>query len=294
MSWDRFLVVSALVLILGRPGPARAASPEEGQKLAAEVRAVFAARCARCHGPDVARPKGRFGYVLDLKRLAGDPEKVVPGRPDESELWSLVSNGDMPPSSSPTGPLSEKQKEVVRAWIAAGAPSGEAAAVAPASAAGAPEEEGPAPAPPPPLKRGLLWLGKFHLLFIHFPIAFLLAAGAAEVWSLLRKERGPSALVRACLWAGAASALPTVALGWLFAWGGNGAGSPRLLGWHRWLGTTTAFVAVGALIASEWWDQRRGRRGWPARLLVLASSLLVALTAHFGGLMVHGREFFDP
>ena len=47
---------------------------------AAEVRAVFAAKCAACHGPDLAKPKGRFGYVLDLVRVANNREMVVPFR----------------------------------------------------------------------------------------------------------------------------------------------------------------------------------------------------------------------
>jgi hypothetical protein len=38
--------------------------------LAFAVRNIFAAKCVECHGSDLPRPKGRFGYVLDLERLA--------------------------------------------------------------------------------------------------------------------------------------------------------------------------------------------------------------------------------
>src|SRR5947209_3599788 len=102
---------------------------------AADVRAVFSAKCAGCHGPTLAKPKGRFGYVLDLARVAGNPEIVVPGAPGESELWELVRRGEMPPDDSPTGPLTADQKDTIRAWIAAGAPAGGAP---PADAADAP------------------------------------------------------------------------------------------------------------------------------------------------------------
>src|SRR3954468_11728660 len=84
---------------------------------AAEVRAVFSAKCAGCHGPSLAKPKGRFGYVLDLARVAGDPEKIIRGAPNESELWELVRRGEMPPEDSPAGPLTGDQKETIRAWI---------------------------------------------------------------------------------------------------------------------------------------------------------------------------------
>src|SRR5579859_4946668 len=91
--------------------------------LAAEVHAVFSAKCAGCHGPNLAKPKGRFGYVLDLARVAANPEMVVPSSPDESELWELVRREEMPPADAPTGPLSQEQKELIKAWIAAGAPA---------------------------------------------------------------------------------------------------------------------------------------------------------------------------
>src|SRR4029077_11089327 len=40
--------------------------------LASAVRSIFSAKCTECHGSDLPRPKGRFGYVLDLERLAGN------------------------------------------------------------------------------------------------------------------------------------------------------------------------------------------------------------------------------
>src|SRR5437868_15329723 len=110
MTMDRQLAVALCSVIAGSCGPGAASAGD----LAAEVRSVFAAKCAACHGPDLAKPKGRFGYVLDLSRLAGNRELVVPSAPDESELWELVRRGEMPPEDSPTGPLTAEQKEVIR------------------------------------------------------------------------------------------------------------------------------------------------------------------------------------
>jgi mono/diheme cytochrome c family protein len=93
-----------------------------GEGLALRTRAIFAARCASCHGPDLAKPEGRFGYVLDLRRVAANRELVVPRFPDESELWELVRRGEMPPADSEDGPLTEPEKNSIRDWIAAGAP----------------------------------------------------------------------------------------------------------------------------------------------------------------------------
>jgi hypothetical protein len=40
-------------------------------------------------------------------------------------------------------------------------------------------------------------------------------------------------------------------------------------------------------------DTRRGQRSVLFRILCWSSTILVVATAHFGGLMVHGRNFFD-
>src|ERR1700678_3903139 len=90
--------VSLTVFAGLQPGIANAQPDRPVQDLGAEVRGVFAAKCAGCHGPDLAKPKGRFGYVLDLRRMAGNPEMVIPLRPDESELWVLVQRNEMPPA----------------------------------------------------------------------------------------------------------------------------------------------------------------------------------------------------
>ena len=78
--------------------------------------------CAACHGADLPKPKGHFGYVLDLKRVAGNSEMVIPSEPEQSELFALVKHDEMPPVDSPRGGLSAEQKEIIRTWIAAGAP----------------------------------------------------------------------------------------------------------------------------------------------------------------------------
>ena len=102
------------------------------RNLAAKVQEVFAARCTPCHGPDLQKPRGRFGYVLDLRRMAANPELVIPCRPDQSELWELVSRNEMPPEDSPGGELTAPEKQLIHDWIAAGA-SGDTAPLAAAS-----------------------------------------------------------------------------------------------------------------------------------------------------------------
>ncbi len=264
------------------------AAAQPGQRdLATEVKAVFQAKCAECHGPQVRKPKGKFGYVLDLKKLAADPEKVVPYKPEESQLWQLVHDEEMPPEDAKAGPLTAEQKETIRAWIKAGAPSKpiEPAAPSPPSKS---DERVPAPSAE---KHFLHWLGKFHVMVIHFPIALLLAAAVGEVWSAWRRIRQPIPAVRFCVLLGAISAIVAAVLGWFHAASGYGLDSPLILAWHRRFGTATAVGSVILAVLSKI-DSRRGTRSWWFRLLLLVVALLVAEAGYFGGRLVYGDDFF--
>jgi mono/diheme cytochrome c family protein/uncharacterized membrane protein len=271
MKWWMSVVVPLAVVAGLRPGVAQASPTPPARDIGDEVRRVFATRCVACHGPDLEKPKGRFGYVLDLRRVAENPEMVIPGRPTESELWVLVQRGEMPPPESPHGALAPDQKEVIREWIAAGAPDA---------------------LPRVSADRLLHWLGKFHLLLLHFPIALVVAAGFGEVRSVWRRDPLPSDSVRFCLWLGALAAIPTAGLGWLHAADGAGLGPSQLLNAHRWLGTTAAALLVIAAVCVER-DARGGARSRAAWLLMTLGITVTALTAHFGGLLGRGGDFFN-
>lgn len=264
---DRGILGAIWILVAAGAAPAA--------DLAADVRAVFAAKCAGCHGTGVVRLKGRFGYVTDLARVAANREMVVPGAPDESELWELVRRGEMPPAESPAGPLTAAEKESVRAWIADGAPTA--------------TEPSPSPptAPSTSATAALRRLGRLHVVVVHFPIALFIAAAMCEAWSVWHGRWTSTPAVRFCVSLGAAGAVAAAALGWLHAWGGAGAGMPTVLGWHRWLGTATAVSAVfTAALATD------RRRGVGFRISLLVSAILVAATGHFGGVLVYGGDFF--
>jgi mono/diheme cytochrome c family protein len=148
------------------------------QILANHVHAIFQARCTECHGANLARPKGQFGYVLDLARVAANPKMVVPGVPAQSEIYQTVLHDEMPPPKSRRPPLTAEEKEIVKSWIEAGAP------------AALPEVDATTATPPLTLGRRVLRdLGQFHPPSTHFPIALLLVALPAEfLWELTRKD----------------------------------------------------------------------------------------------------------
>jgi uncharacterized membrane protein len=272
------------------PGTAAAVAPRAADRpgdLASEVQTVFAAKCAECHGAHLPNPRGEFGYVLDLGRLGADPGLVVRSQPEKSKLWELIRDGEMPPRGAQGGPLTEAEKAAVRNWIAAGAL---APALSSAGGSGAPPG---AKSPRKLLSAGerlLRWLGKFHIVAVHFPIALLLAAALAELGVVCGCGEPLRTAARFCVLLGAAGAVAAVALGWLHS--PAGAGSAGVLGLHRWLGTLAGLWAVGVAVVSEV-DARRGQQSPLFRPMLWVGALLVGVTAHLGGTLVHGARFFD-
>jgi len=95
-----------------------------------DIKGILSNRCVRCHGPD---PEGRAGGGDEGLRLdtfagatadLGGHAAIVPGKPDESELIARITSTDpdivMPPPEAGER-LPEKQVDLLKRWIAAGA-----------------------------------------------------------------------------------------------------------------------------------------------------------------------------
>ena len=125
------LVLSFLVL-------AAAAQGQDGQLPAnkgfSTVRGVLMKNCASCHS------------WADSHGGIADPGRVIPRDPEASPLWIFVSDGSMPPSGRK---LAAGELALIRAWIAAGAPStDEPLAAAPVDATAAATEASETPTQP--------------------------------------------------------------------------------------------------------------------------------------------------
>jgi uncharacterized membrane protein/YHS domain-containing protein len=146
------------------------------------------------------------------------------------------------------------------------------------------------------LTKALSYLGRFHVLAIHFPIALLAVGALFEFASMLGAGDRAQGMVRASVGLGAVSALVAAPLGLMNAIGAEYAGVlSDAFWWHRLLGLTTAGVATLAWLAVEW----RARKPSPnveiaARVAVVASAALVGITGHLGGSLVFGWEYLLP
>jgi cytochrome c553 len=87
------------------------------------VAPLLAAKCGACHGPEGAES----GFRIDdrAKALAGGDSGsvgIIPGKPEESELFVRISTADKESRMPAEGdPLSADEQTLIREWIAAGA-----------------------------------------------------------------------------------------------------------------------------------------------------------------------------
>ena len=266
--------------------PAKAPGKDEKLRLAAEVSRIFEAKCADCHGSHLPKPKGKFGYVLDLKRVAANSDYVVRGDPEKSEIYVMVRNEEMPGEDTDVPPLTAEEKKTVAAWVLAGAPHELPAGF---STGGVTTEKQPG------VKMSFLhrlsnWLGKFHPVTTHFPVALLMTAVLAEAvaWWLKRDEW--MLLVRFLTVLGALSSVPTVVLGWLTDFPTiAGSELATIYRFHQILGTATsawALVCATLVCIAECEEGSVARRRFRGALLL--GAFLISVVGFLGGALNAG------
>jgi hypothetical protein len=91
-----------------------------------QIRPLLSDRCFRCHGPDARQRKADLRLDVEMSAKAkrdGEPA-LVPGKPDDSELFRRVTSDDDTERMPPPGagkPLTREEIGLLRHWIADGA-----------------------------------------------------------------------------------------------------------------------------------------------------------------------------
>ena len=81
--------------------------------------------CGRCHGEKQQKASLRLETPAAIRSGGESGPVIVPGNPDESLLFELVRDGEMPPGKK--NRLAPESVDLIRRWIAAGARLGEEA-----------------------------------------------------------------------------------------------------------------------------------------------------------------------
>lgn len=264
------------------------------------ARDVLEKRCVPCHNPEAEDRKAvkSWADALDVPTMI-EEFIIEPDAAAQSYLLELVDDGEMPPPDSDVGAVTGTERAALLAWIEAGAPSLTVPVVriqeVPPAGDPPAETAAPADAPPTPAAdedeppRAFAWtdLGVLHPALVHFPVGLLLAAVLAELL-VACGARGLRTASRFCAWLGFLGGLAAGAAGWLLA----EETVDRLLEVHRWLGVAT--VGSALLLALSLEGRARGGGSRPLHVtLVVATAVLVALTAHRGGAMTWGTDLYS-
>jgi len=123
-----WLAMAGALLIALFVGAGQAAEPKPAEptpdkvEFNRDIRPIFSENCYACHGPDKGKRKARLR--LDVRESAVKLYAIVPGQPDDSELVNRILSEDdedrMPPIDSHKT-LTDRQKDLIVAWIAQGA-----------------------------------------------------------------------------------------------------------------------------------------------------------------------------
>ncbi|MBN7811808.1 hypothetical protein J0A68_12695 [Algoriphagus sp. H41] len=131
-----------------------------------------------------------------------------------------------------------------------------------------------------------IFIGRFHPVWVHLPIGFLVLAVLLKGYVTLRKKPTLGDAVSFSLLLGVGSSLVAAVLGLLLSRSGGYEG--ELLDFHLAAGWVTVLLS-----ALAWWTDRQQKRFCPALNYALLAGMMVSLvlTGHFGGSLTHGEDF---
>ena len=131
-----------------------------------------------------------------------------------------------------------------------------------------------------------LFIGRFHPVFVHLPIGFLLLAMLMEFFNSKLHSKNMDAAILFALKLGAVSTMVAASMGWLLA--NEGGYNESHLFWHRWLGISVGILSIIALaIKAELLAIPEGAY----KIGLLAMLALLMATGHLGGNMTHGASY---
>lgn len=136
-------------------------------------------------------------------------------------------------------------------------------------------------------QRLVSWLGRLHMLVVHFPIAMFVGALGVELFGLWRGNREYQRAAQVMLVVGAIGAVVAAFLGW-FAGGFYLTDRNTVLMIHRWLGTAIAAAGILLLYLSATARRTPDRPRTVYWAGLGAITIAIAVQGYLGGSFMHG------
>ena len=137
----------------------------------------------------------------------------------------------------------------------------------------------------------LALFGRAHVVVVHFPVALLILLALIEVLRWRRKTGSMDQTVALIAVIAALSSIVAMIQGLMLGGDDGESDYARLVALHKWLGIATTVVACAAAIIAlrrQLGDTIGLTRIY--RAFVLPGAILVSLTGHYGGALVHGEK----
>lgn len=136
------------------------------------------------------------------------------------------------------------------------------------------------------------YLGRWHVAVIHVPIGLLVTGALVEIYGAARRFQSPTVTSVVMSLIGAAGAMLAAGLGWILANHTKHPGSEQLVEWHRWAGITVAALAIITATIGIFALRGRPNLRWPYRSILFITAIIIGLTAHWGGELIYGEDYF--
>jgi uncharacterized membrane protein len=138
----------------------------------------------------------------------------------------------------------------------------------------------------------LQFIGRFHIVIVHFPIAILLLASLLEILSFKNFNSKFRPAINISVIIGGISAIFSALFGYILAQNEEITG--QTLDLHQWGGIATAVLSSITLFLL-WLILKKGQSTKISlyRWSLFAASLGVVFTGHFGGSLTHGDDYFS-
>ncbi len=134
----------------------------------------------------------------------------------------------------------------------------------------------------------VLFIGRFHPVFVHLPIGFLLLAFLFEICSRFKRFENLGSAVSFSLLLGAASALTAAGTGYLLSW--DGGYGEDLLWTHKWLGISVAVISICAFVLRQWFYEHVQLKKLYT-FLIWGMVICLMGAGHYGGSLTHGSDY---